>query len=143
MPSDSGGKKKNKMSQLLIQDTLLKLTINFNHTEKMVITHGGNPFQNVHKWTENFEDVISSFNLKDLCKLIFAKQCMARKKLKSHPPDLGSRSPHTYAPGGTGSPRIAHGYILPAKEEYRPITSLLLNPKLEPLVAPTSNTKIL
>lgn len=32
------------------------------------------PFQNVEKWLENFKDVISLFNLRDLCKLILAKR---------------------------------------------------------------------
>lgn len=70
------------MSQLLIQDTLLKFTANFNDIENIIVTYDDKPFQNDEKWIENFDDVISLFNLNDLCKLILSKRCMAEKRQK-------------------------------------------------------------
>lgn len=65
------------LAQLLFHDTLLKS--NFHDIKGMTVSYNSSPFQNDEKWIENFEGIISLFDLNDLYKLIFRKICMVRK----------------------------------------------------------------
>lgn len=73
------GTTKNEMAQLLIHDTLFKTSINCNTVKNMITAFENNSYQNIEKWIDNFEDIISLFNLSDLHKLILVKRKVEKK----------------------------------------------------------------
>lgn len=69
----------NKMMQILIRDYFFKPSISICDVENMIAAFEGCQYPKVKKWLNDFEDVISLFNLNELNELILIKRCMAGK----------------------------------------------------------------
>lgn len=60
------GSTKNEMGQQLIQDTLLRPSINFNDVENMIAAFESSSSRNKEKWIDCFEKITALLNLSDL-----------------------------------------------------------------------------
>lgn len=83
------GSEINEMIQLLIPNSLLKPSSNFNDIESRIALFDFKPFQNIENWLKTFEEVVSLFNLSHLYKLIFEK--LSKTKIKKHSYKLKSK----------------------------------------------------